>query len=69
MHEYTSILLSEILDCLGLGIELHGTRHGGREFLVGEIDTCKLGIEGACAEGAQERGVRVVFVEGEERSR
>jgi len=63
MYEYSSVLLVEILDCLRFWIEFHGAGNGRGEFLVWEIDTCELRIEGAGTERADKRVVRVVLIE------
>jgi len=63
MHEHTSVFLIEVFYGLRFGVELYGAGDRGREFLVRKIDARKLGIEGACDEGAEEGIVAIVFVE------
>lgn len=40
VHEHSTILLVEVFDCLCFWVELHGSRDGGCEFLVREVDSC-----------------------------
>ena len=64
MNKDSSIFLVKIFDSLSFGIEFHSARNGGCEFLVGEIDACELGIEGAGDQRAKERYIGIILVEG-----
>ena len=66
MNENTAIFLVEVFYRLSLRVKFHSARDRRREFLVGEIDACELGIEGTGDEGAEEGVIAGVFVEGRE---
>lgn len=63
MNENTAIFLVEVFYRPSLRVKLYGTGDRRGEFLVGKIDACKLGIEGASDEGAEEGIVVGVLIE------